>query len=132
MNWFPCSGGGSGSTEHNYSTTEQAVGTWIDGSTIYEKTIHKSNSQSTFVDFEDIETIPNTNEMLSIEFIAKRELQNNEYLYYTGCGSVMPEYSNDYKISTRFYNSNLQYYIAGYGTQITDLWITIRYTKTSA
>ena len=28
-------GGGS----HTYSTTEQEVGTWIDGSTIYEKTI---------------------------------------------------------------------------------------------
>lgn len=30
------SGGGSG---HNYSTTEQIVGTWIDGSTVYEKTV---------------------------------------------------------------------------------------------
>lgn len=29
------SGGGSG---HNYSTTEQVVGTWIDGKTLYEKT----------------------------------------------------------------------------------------------
>ena len=29
---------GGGGSEHNYSTTEQAVGTWIDGSTIYEKT----------------------------------------------------------------------------------------------
>ena len=27
-----------GSSGHNYSTTEQVVGTWIDGSTLYEKT----------------------------------------------------------------------------------------------
>lgn len=32
------SGGGGGSSE-NYSYTEQAVGTWVDGSTIYKKTI---------------------------------------------------------------------------------------------
>ena len=31
----PTSGGSSG---HNYSTTEQVIGTWIDGSTVYEKT----------------------------------------------------------------------------------------------
>lgn len=30
----------SGNNSHNYSTNEQIVGTWIDGSTIYEKTIH--------------------------------------------------------------------------------------------
>lgn len=29
----------SGGSGHTYSTTEQVVGTWIDGSTIYEKTI---------------------------------------------------------------------------------------------
>ena len=31
--------GGGGGNSHTYSTTEQVVGTWIDGSTIYEKTI---------------------------------------------------------------------------------------------
>ena len=32
------------SNSHNYSTNEQAVGTWIDGSTLYEKTIAISES----------------------------------------------------------------------------------------
>lgn len=32
------SGGGGGSSGHNYSTTEQVIGTWIDGKPIYEKT----------------------------------------------------------------------------------------------
>lgn len=41
MAWFECIGG-SGSSGHNYSTDEQVVGTWIDGSTIYEKTIART------------------------------------------------------------------------------------------
>lgn len=41
MAWFESIGsnGGGGSSSHNYSTTEQVVGTWIDGRTVYEKTI---------------------------------------------------------------------------------------------
>lgn len=31
--------GTGGDSMHNYSTEEQEVGTWIDGSTVYEKTI---------------------------------------------------------------------------------------------
>ena len=31
---------GGGSSGHNWSTTEQVVGTWIDGKTVYEKTIN--------------------------------------------------------------------------------------------
>lgn len=31
-------GGGGGNSKHHYSTEEQIVGTWVDGSTIYEKT----------------------------------------------------------------------------------------------
>lgn len=44
MAWFNAGlsstgGGGGGSSSHNYSTNEQAIGTWIDGSTVYEKTV---------------------------------------------------------------------------------------------
>lgn len=31
-------GGGGGSTTHHYSTSEQVIGTWIDGKPLYEKT----------------------------------------------------------------------------------------------
>lgn len=34
---------GGGSSGHDYSTTEQKIGTWIDGKPLYEKTIHKVN-----------------------------------------------------------------------------------------
>ena len=32
--------GGSGGGGHDYSTTEQEIGTWIDGSTLYEKVVN--------------------------------------------------------------------------------------------
>ena len=39
-------GSGGSSSGHNYSTTEQVVGTWIDGKTLYEKTIFGTTEQS--------------------------------------------------------------------------------------
>lgn len=36
------SGGGGGSSEINYSTEEQRIGTWIDGKPVYEITIPKA------------------------------------------------------------------------------------------
>ena len=38
-----------GSSMHNYSTDEQVVGTWIDGSAVYEKTIFLTKSDFTKV-----------------------------------------------------------------------------------
>lgn len=42
MTWFNANlsnSGGGGSSGHNYSTDEQIVGTWIDGSMLYERTL---------------------------------------------------------------------------------------------
>lgn len=36
-------GSGGGSNSHDYSTTEQVIGTWIDGKPIYELTVITSN-----------------------------------------------------------------------------------------
>lgn len=50
MAWFDAglgsSGGGGGPSRHNYSTSEQVVGTWTDGSTLYEKTVQKNINSS--------------------------------------------------------------------------------------
>ena len=40
----------SGSSGHNYSTTEQVVGTWIDGKPIYEKTMPITETLSLLAD----------------------------------------------------------------------------------
>ena len=37
-------GGGGGSSSHNYSTTEQVIGTWIDGKPLYECTWEFENA----------------------------------------------------------------------------------------
>lgn len=49
-------GAGGGSSEHNYSTTEQVVGTWIDGKPLYQLTCvggAVSAGQSVSVDLTD-------------------------------------------------------------------------------
>ena len=38
--WENANESGGGGTVHHYSTTEQVIGTWIDGKPIYEKTIN--------------------------------------------------------------------------------------------
>lgn len=40
------SGGERGSSSHNYSTDEQVIGTWIDGSTLYEQTFNLAGQYS--------------------------------------------------------------------------------------
>ena len=58
-------GGGGGSSSHNYSTTEQVIGTWIDGKPLYEKsfylpstiTINNSSWTSSGVSISDIKNI---------------------------------------------------------------------------
>lgn len=121
-------GGASG---HNYSTTEHIIGTWVDGSILYEKTIHIQPSGNTS-DYVTAEAISGINAVIDASFTAIRQSDGNTW-YYTGNGSTYPEsldYSN-YKLGVRVSGGNLQYYIAGYGTQITDIYATIRYTKTS-
>ena len=48
----------SGDTGHNYSTTEQVIGTWTDGKPLYEKVIDEvipdGNSVSNVASFSDI------------------------------------------------------------------------------
>ena len=42
---------GGGSSTHDYSTTEQVVGTWIDGKPVYEKTITTTLTSSGATDY---------------------------------------------------------------------------------
>ncbi len=118
------------SSEHHYSTTEQIVGTWIDGSVIYEKTYHIiPNGDTSYTAFDNIFDL---NLMLSMVFTAKRfDSVNDHTWFYTGSGSTSPEPApyRDYKIAVRIFDNNLEYSIAGYGTEITDIWCVVQYTK---
>ena len=119
--WTP-----QGIPTHHYSTEEQVVGTWIDGSTLYERTFDKSS-----VALPD-ETW--TNSLLGTTGIVIQDL-SGYFLAYGG-----------YKFPYSYYRSNAEYIswlITSGGSDINvrpsmdtnDVYagvITIRYTKSSS
>lgn len=110
-----------------YSLTEREIGVWTDGKPLYEKTVHHTNQLTTFSDYVTIETIANIDTVVSITGIALRR----GTMWYVI--PSRPEFSNNYKymISCRVYSGSIQYIIDQYGDQVTDMYITVRYTKTS-
>ena len=122
MAWFECSGG-SGSSGHNYSTDEQVVGTWIDGSTLYEKTIHvptMPNSGS-----QNIDTPSNVNRLIDAFGFAYSTVSD-------GCYRPMPLAaggSNDIRIDMQDGSFRVVTFAswANYAA-----YITFRYTKSSS
>lgn len=122
MAWFNAGlssaggGGGGGSSTHNYSTNEQVVGTWIDGSTVYERT---------FV-FES--TVNMTTTWVSTPFsITGLAKIIESTLWRIDCLGTIAHDTNVYnpggtiRLSTRSNNTNL----APGST------LTVRYTKTT-
>lgn len=115
----------------HYSTSEQVIGTWIDGKPLYKKTVHVANSQGSFSDYVTIETMTDLKMSVSADFTARRYIAGAGEWFISGNGTARAEQNDTYYIGVRVFNQNLQYVIGGYGTQITDLWITVRYTKTT-
>ena len=111
---------------HHYTEQEKVVGTWINGKPLYEVTIHFVNTRSSFSDFVTVTQIANLNVTVTINFTC---LRNTDYI--TGTGSTRQEIATNYCIAFRTSGNNLQYRIDGYGTQITDCYATILYTKTT-
>lgn len=102
------------SATHNYSTTEHVVGTWIDGSTLYERTW----------DFESDVSIPNNSWYTSsipkagMAAIVKAEgVSNNMGVY--GLNAIAYESNIDYV--------RLQASRAGGGVSVR--YVTLQYTK---
>lgn len=114
-------GGGSG---HNYSTTEQVVGTWIDGSTIYEKTY----TSSTYY----YSTATVILDLSSLAYDKIISLQVESELTIAGEGSMhfMPSSDNAY-ISTNKKLYAKQSLAAAQSGRTMQSYITIRYTKSS-
>lgn len=113
-----------------YSTEEQIVGKWVDGKSLYQKTIYYLNTQSSFSDYLTIEEIVNIDKPIKLEFVVKRGTGEN-IIYMTGNGSTVPESNLNYGVKARILAKNLQYRIDTYGTEISDMWFTIQYTKTT-
>lgn len=113
-----------------YSFEEREVGVWTDGKPLYERTFYKRNTTQTFNDFIDFATIDDFAECISIEWTARRSAGGG--LQYTGNGAAITEANLTYGILFRITSTGvLQYNIRNYGTDINDMWATVRYTKTT-
>ena len=116
-----------GDSMHNYSETEQVVGTWTDGSTLYEKTVRVN------ADSAGVKTLWTDSTVVIREF-------NGCFINRT-TGGVFPFWSrltdNQYKIVLLSVGNNQTYNVFAeidLGTERTnklDLLLTIRYTKES-
>ena len=103
----------------HYSTAEQIVGTWIDGSTIYEQTFQKTVACDKNVVVIDQTDIPNLATIISAE----------------GNLGVMPlnfYNTNNYKTFTHFMNNVVNCNVKSGSDNSVSATITLRYTKTSA
>lgn len=112
---------GSNAPTHNYSSNEQIVGTWVDGNAVYEKTIHITQYTQASTTIQ----VPGLARLIKAEGIALRNsgsmqlsvpyyVTNDYYLfiYSQQTGSITFETGSGFR----------QYY--------TELYLTVRYTKT--
>ena len=106
---------------HTYSTTEHEVGTWIDGSTIYEITIDVAqyNITANNSQWQNMYAVANIKDMISIE--VHKECPNvGQFLIFRGDSGYIQVSSNT--------SVNLTVFAQYYGT----FPVTFRYTKQSA
>jgi len=115
----PTSGGGGG---HNYSTEEQVIGTWIDGSTVYEKTQYGGITFSTRGTWYDTD-ITNIDKIISVEGSINRDGEPINLGYWNSAiVSVWILRNHTLKMTMSAMAS---------GETFTLNSVTVRYTKTS-
>ena len=112
----------NGGLTHHYSTSEQVVGTWIDGKPLYEKQFH-------------ITSITANDNWQLIGNVAIKLLIDYECIGITSSGRSGNPTSfrsdrNTPQIQGDNTNGNLYYALIS-GTTISELYITARYTKTT-
>lgn len=122
--WTP-----QGVPAHHYSTDEQVVGTWVDGKTLYEKTIYNAGGTSGV-------------------WIFNHNISNLEMITEANGGCIVHGYSDYSQISWQtlprtspdsanigivgISNSSISMYVNdAFGNRVTDIYITLRYTKSS-
>lgn len=117
-------GGSGGSSEVTYSTTEHKVGTWIDGSNLYERTINITTG-----------SFPATQDMDISNYIDSTEVVHESigvFNYtYEGASYALP--INGSSANILYWNGvyKLRLSLGPGWLDSTDIYITIRYTKTT-
>ena len=116
--WTP-----QGVPAHHYSTDEQVVGTWIDGSTLYEKTIKKQNISSVSTST----VLISSSELTGMNII---EISGSYISTTTASTYPINAYINSNSMITTWLAEGDIYYWLYWGAADTyDAYITIRYTK---
>lgn len=112
----------SGDKAVHYSTDEQVIGTWIDGSTLYQKTIEVSSTEVANHTKTDSD-ITNADVLL---------IEDGYYMINNGLKLALNQFeSTSAYTRTGFRDDNsLYFYVNGY-TSCQGAVVTIRYTKTS-
>lgn len=117
--------GQGGSSAHNYSTTEQVVGTWIDGSTVYEKTytssIYYYTSAAVILDLSS----------LAYDKIISLQVESELIIEGEGTMHFMPSGDSAYINSDKKVYAKQSLAMPQSGRTMMN-YITIRYTKTSS
>jgi len=117
--------GGGGDSQHHYSTDEHVVGTWINGSTLYEKTIKKQNISSVS---SSTVLIPSS-ELTGMNII---EIDGSYVSRTSNSTYAINAYINSDTITaTWLAEDNIYYWLYWGATDTYDAYITIRYTKTT-
>ena len=107
----------------HYSTDEQVVGTWVDGNTLYEKTIIASISEVNSHEYSDND-LSNSDMAMIIDG------------YYTLTDNFIKVPLNQWESSTYYtragFRNDKTIYLYANGYSVTgNAYITVRYTKTS-
>ena len=117
--------GGGGSSSHIYSTTEHKIGTWIDGSDVYEKTIDIINSSSVAAtrDVSLSNDIPANARVIEAKGMYEYMYGNKKYGFPIGIQYVYGVLEDsEYLLRIVLGNGSLQ---------SDEAIITVRYTKSS-
>lgn len=118
---------------HHYSTTEQVVGTWVDGKTLYEKCFYVSNlAYTTENDFKEIGTISGVDNIISVSGILSNSANNKQRpLAYidpvTGKYAILSfEFTADHG------NANSLFFTSSDTWATANLKAIVQYTKSSS
>lgn len=128
MAYFPCMQ--SGGESHQYSLSEKVVGKWIDGTTVYEKTVYYAGGVSGSLSIPH--DITNLNKVITVNGSC-HDIGYSEGGQQLDVGDMMiPRVAPDgYNIGiVKIDNTNITMLIPHiFGGRITDIYIILRYTK---
>lgn len=96
---------------HNYSTDEQVVGTWIDGSTIYEKTFDLGS---------DV--------VIKYDTWTDMDISATSYDKFISC-SIINDSGTFYPLMVSAQNANIYCLACRSGSNVGGRYLTIQYTK---